>query len=320
MSSSGSSVVEIEGDGLTIGVLPHLGGAITHVTWAPAGARESAPIELMRRGSAEDIASGNPSRLASFVMVPFANRIDAGRIPVRETGQSERVEAVPVNRPAQNAAIHGFGRLAPWAVAERTTSHVLLRQHFAEPGNPYVYEAGHRMSIGAGVIACTLSVTNRGPAAMPFGLGFHPWFDRTPEARLSFVADTAFRMDDRDMPLEAVPLDRITGHAAQGGGAQEFVVSSRTPFDTPVAGWRGKATLTWPEHGAALDIEADAALGILHIFAPKEPAVFCVEPVSHMPDVVNRRQLVPYGDMRLLASGQSMAGTMRLRPRLLAGA
>ena len=305
-------MVEIVTGSFRLGLLPGLGGSLTHLVWTPAG---GPPVDLMRHASADDIASGNPSRLASFVMVPFTNRIDGGRIPfIDGDGLSQEVR-VPINRPAQNAAIHGFGRLARWTVAERTANRIELTQAFAEAGNPYSYEAAQTYTLAGDHVVAELSVTNRGDRALPFGIGFHPWFDRTPDARLRLIATHAFRMDDRDMPVAPIPAHVITGDDSVDA-THDFFVSRRTPFDTPLGGWTGRARLT--SRQTALEIEASGALRLVHIFSPPSPDVFCVEPVSHLPDVVNRRHLAAHGDMPLLPPGATLAGAMRLTPSRLA--
>jgi aldose 1-epimerase len=313
--SETDGVIELALGAFRLGVLPRLGGSITHLTWTrPGGGPGNGEVELMRRATVADIASGNPSRLASFTMVPFTNRIDGGRMSFANGQGGIATVHLPINRPAQNAAIHGFGRLAPWSVSARTAGQIELAQDFAEPGNPYRYDAKQTFVLAPGHVACHLSVTNRGDAAMPFGIGFHPWFDRTPAATLAFSAINAFRMDDRDMPLEAIAVGGVTGGTKQSGD-HAFGVANRTPFDTPISGWKGTATLTWPERRTALDLQAFGDFRLVHIFSPKEPAVFCVEPVSHLPDVINRRHLASHGDMKILKPGESMTGEMRLVPR-----
>ena len=311
-----ADLIEMKHNGFRLGILPGLGASLTHLVWTPpGGSPEKGGINLMRHASVADMKSGNPSRLASFAMVPFTNRIEAGKIAFRDGNGAAHCAQVPVNRPAQNVAIHGFGRFALWSVIDSAPDRIRLGQSFREAGNPYVYEAEQIFTLQRDHVVCELSVSNRGSMALPFGIGFHPWFDRTPDAVLAFSASYAFRMDTRDMPVEAISASVISGNSA-GSLSHQFVVAARTPFDTPVSGWGGTATIAWPEWNAALDITASGALRLVHIFSPPEPSVFCVEPVSHLPDVVNRRHLAEHGDMTLLAPGQSMTGCMRLTPRV----
>ena len=312
MEKNSDSLVITNGR-FSLGVAPGLGGSLTHLAWTADGRPE---VDLLRRSGAADIASGNPSRLASFVMVPFTNRIDAGRIPLPSSSDPRHAVEVPINRPTQNVAIHGFGRSAPWEVVEATASSLKLTQSFQTAGNPYDYLAEQTFELGQDDVSCRVRVTNRGQAGLPFGIGFHPWFDRTSAATLTLRAAQAFRMDDRDMPLEAMPLETVFG-SKNSDGSCTMTIAAKTPFDTPVSGWSGRAIVTWPERKTALTIAGEGALRLVHIFSPKEPAVFCVEPVSHLPDVVNRRHLAAYGDMTLLAPGASMEGSMRLTPQTI---
>jgi aldose 1-epimerase len=309
-----NTIVEIRNRWFRLGIAPNLGGSIAHLGWIAEGRAE---VDLLRRGSAADIASGNPSRLASFVMVPFTNRIDAGRIPLPSASDAGDYVDIPINRPAQYAAIHGFGRLAAWEVTEATSSKLRLTQSFRDAGNPYEYQAEQMFELGQDDVACSVRVTNQGSSALPFGIGFHPWFDRTPAATLTLQARQAFRMDSRDMPLEPVPLKSVFGTRDNSTGIHAMVIERQTPFDTPVSGWSGQALITWPELKTALSLKGEGALTLVHIFSPKQPAVFCVEPVSHMPDVVNRRHLAEFGDMTRLEPGASMEGRMRLTPSAL---
>lgn len=308
------TIVEIQNRWFRLGIAPNLGGSITHLGWTSDGRPE---VDLLRRGSPADVSSGNPSRLASFVMVPFTNRIDAGRIPLPSASDDDGYVDIPINRPAQNAAIHGFGRLAVWAVAEATSSKLRLTQSFRDAGNPYDYQAEQTFELGQEDVTCSVRVINRGGVALPFGIGFHPWFDRTPTATLTLQARQAFSMDSRDMPLAPVPLKSVFGTRDNSTGIHAMVIERQTPFDTPVSGWSGHALITWPERQTALTLAGEGALKLVHIFSPKEPAVFCVEPVSHMPDVVNRRHLAEFGDMTWLEPSASMEGLMRLTPDAL---
>ena len=304
--SNQTPVVEIANDAFRLGILPGLGGCITHLTWRHPGGGVGF-VDLMRRADADTVsgalANGNASALACFPMVPFANRIDGGRLSL-----GHDPVLVPVNRPSQNVAIHGFSRAAAWTVTELGAREMRLQHAFCESGNPYTYLAEQTFTLGADRVDCTLSVTNSGDRALPFGIGFHPWFDRTPLATLSLPARWAFAMDDRQMPLEAMPLADLTG------GADTFEIAARLPFDTPLARWDRTATLTWPERRTQLVIEGGGALRLVHIFAPASPDVICIELVSHMPDVVNRRSLAAFGDMAMLEPGETLAGSMTLVP------
>jgi aldose 1-epimerase len=297
------AVTEISNGVFRLGVVPPFGGCVAYVAWRhPSGGE----VDLMRRGDLAGIAGAKPSDLACFPMLPFANRIDGGRIPLPDGS----VVTVPINRSAQNVAIHGFGRDRPWTIEAQAAARLTLAQEFSAPGNPYAYRAEQVFTLSPDAIDCSISVVNTGERVLPFGLGFHPWFERTEQTRLAVNARWAFRMDARSMPLAPIPLASVIG-------GSDCVVAARVPFDTPVADWDGNAEIHWPERRTALRIEARGACRLVHIYAPAEQDVLCVEPVSHIPDVVNRRHLAQYGDMAWLPPLGSIAGGMRLRPALL---
>src|SRR5262249_8939394 len=154
----------------------------------------------------------------------------------------------------------------PWTIVARDATHVKLVQEFSELGNPYTYRAEQIFTLTSDAIDCRICVVNAGTRALPFGLGFHPWFERTAQTRLVLDGRWAFRMDQRDMPLEPVALASVTG-------GRECTVAARAPFDTPIAAWDGRAEIHWPERHAALRIEAQGACALVHIFAPSAPDV-----------------------------------------------
>ena len=58
-------------------------------------------------------ADPNASFGGAFLMAPWANRLDEGRLPVGGVTWH-----LPVNRPADDTAIHGLVRDMPWQVEE----------------------------------------------------------------------------------------------------------------------------------------------------------------------------------------------------------
>jgi aldose 1-epimerase len=78
----------------------------------------------------------------------------------------------------------------------------------------------------------------------------------------------------------------------------------------------GRAVIDWPERGASLTLEADAALPFLVVFTPPQADFFCVEPVSHSTDAVNLAPQRPDTGLRVLEAGQSFSAAVRFTPRL----
>lgn len=263
------------------GLLPEQGAAFARLTHA--GLPVLAPLP--------DGADPNATPAGAFLMLPWTNRLDAGRMG----GHA----AFAVNRPAEGTAIHGLSRAAPWAVIEAGPARAVLAQR-VEAG-PYRYAARLEVGLGPAGFALALALTHEGEVPLPHGLGWHPWFHRAPGTRLDFAATHRLSKDARNLPIAAEPSTGMTGalEAAMG-------------LDAHFPGWAGEARLAWPGR-AALNLRAGGALARnLHVFVPGYAEAVCLEPVSHVPDVINRPALAPFGAMAMLAPGETLRGEIAL--------
>ena len=71
--------------------------------------------------------------------------------------------------------LHGDGWTGEWSVVEAGETTVRLGLDHAGGGTPYAYRAEQGFALDGAVLTLSLSVTNRGPSALPFGLGWHPF-------------------------------------------------------------------------------------------------------------------------------------------------
>ena len=118
-----------------------------------------------------------------------------------------------------------------------------------------------------------MSVTNRGPEPMPFGLGHHPYFGDRDQAcsRPRSAASGCRTTSTCRRQLEPVPV--LWGFRLRRP-VDELVL------DHIFQGWSGKALIDWPEAGRALEIKADELFRHLVVYVPPGQPFFCVEPVS----------------------------------------
>ncbi|MBR0681897.1 aldose epimerase [Roseomonas eburnea] len=274
-------------DGLTIAIA----GGAWDARIAPA---DGGGLIALRHGG-QDVLVAAPAgaRLGgpfgAFWMIPWANRLDAGRLGPHR---------LPVNRPQDGTAIHGLSRDQPWRVAQRLEDRVILVQDIDVA--PYSYAAGLVIAAGAGDFTLDLAVTNAGDVPLPFGAGWHPWFVRPPGTRIAFRATHRCTHDSRCLPVAAAPSPGLDG-------GEEALLG----LDTHFAGWDGVARIAWP--GRTLTMTATGALATnLQVYAPRDRPVLCVEPSSHLPDAVNRPELAPLGPMQALAPGETLTGRIRL--------
>lgn len=231
----------------------------------------------------------HPGAHGAFWMLPWANRLDGGRI----AGHS-----MPINRAAEGTAIHGLARDMAWEVVSAAPDHVALRQRLTFA--PFDYAARLAVSLDADGLLMEMIFRHEGTAPAPYGMGWHPWFMRGSETSLHLKTKERAKHDARGLPQSLTPCAGIAANEAGLIGLDNFF-----------AGWDGVARLTTPAGRITLTARGDFAMGV-QVYAPPAQPVICVEPVSHMPDAPNRPALAAVAPMRLLAQGQSLQGGIRL--------
>ncbi len=182
-------------------------------------------------------------------------------------------------------AIHGFSRMHSWEVVETSDNRVHVRDEVHSDDHPYSYRLDQIIDIAPDGFRISLSIQNEGDSALPFGIGLHPWFSKTNKATLEFQSNGAPQLDTRGLP-QGIPeaIDWFTP-------GNTIVLSKLSLVNCCFTGWNREATIRWPETSTGLRLKGEGALRHLHVFNPQDRAVFCAEPVSHLPDVINRPAL-----------------------------
>jgi aldose 1-epimerase len=260
---------------------------------------------LLRHALPEAAAAGNPHAMGCFPLVPYANRIAGGRF--RWDGRDYQLTR---NFGDQPHSIHGVGWQRPWAVeAVTNTSTRLSLLHTADGDQagawPFAFAAELTYTLDYGGLLVTLSATNRHDAPAPMGLGLHPYFPRAAGATLHFQAPGVWFNGSDSLPSQH-------GTVPSGWDHGQGLAVGTLRLDNCFTGWTAPARL---EAGAAsLDICASATFGNLQVFTPGWADFYCVEPVSHVPDAINRPDLPPGQAMRVLLPGETMTGTIEFLP------
>lgn len=245
-----------------------------------------------------------PGGSACFPLVPFGNRVRGNRFSFR--GRDYHLRP---NRPTDPHYLHGEGWLSDWGIRDRDATSVALDHSHDGSALPYVYDAVQRLSLRPDGADLELSVTNRGAHAMPFGLGWHPYFPMTPATTLQTEASRLWTEDPGWLP----------GHPVEVPAEMDFSTPRRLPahwVNNGYDGWSGKARITWPERGLALQITADPVFRVMFLFvsdtsfdAGYQRDHFALEPMSHMADGHNQPDL---GGLAVLEPGESLSGRMGL--------
>jgi aldose 1-epimerase len=289
-------MLTLQSGGSSLVLAPEIGGAI--VGWR-LGA-----VPLLRPPAPDAIMGGNVRGLASFPLVPFSNRIALGRFSWDGIDY-----ALDRNFGDHPHTIHGVGWKRAWEVAAVGAASATLTLRHDAAGEqarawPFRFEAEQRFTLTQDALQLRLSLHNLHGAAAPAGLGLHPHFPVHRAPSLRFSSSHVWLNGVDSLPSREVPLPPEWDHSGGRG------VGSAA-LDNCFAGWDGVATIDWGD-GTGLRIEADETFRHVVIYTPPNRPYFCVEPVSHMTDAINRMDVPGHG-LRVLAPGETLHGTVMFR-------
>ncbi|MBP2443606.1 aldose 1-epimerase [Rhizobium leguminosarum] len=277
------SDIELRHDDLAVRVSPQ-GAAVTAATF---------------RGIPFLVAAGGPDgAMANFAMVPFGNRVEdnamsfAGRDYAFQPNTSD-----PLYR-------HGDGWLSFWQLEDSSPEHAQFTfSRAADKVSPYAYLTRQQIRLAGDALVLTLSVENRGETTLPFGLGQHPFFARTPETRLTIAADRYWSERPDHLPDMPGPVPDCFDFGSEKLLPQRWM-------NNAFEGWNGRAAIAWPELGIQAALEADGALDRFMLYMPVDRSdFFCLEPMSHLP---NGHHLPDLGGLTPLAPGEVLAGEVTI--------
>ncbi|MBR7654351.1 aldose 1-epimerase [Brucella oryzae] len=275
------------------------GGVMQGLWWRHKDGSQTA---LLR--SATDDQAG-PGDSAGFPLVPFGNRLGGNSFTFEG-----RIYHLAANSARDPLYLHGDGWLALWNVVERSENKLTLSyRHDSDGTNPYDYTARQVFRIDEYGFSLQLSVVNEGAHALPFGLGWHPYFPLRPDTLLEFQAKSFHEEAEGSLP----------GNELELSDPLDF----RKPRSLPVrwinngfSGLEGPARILWPETGLALEMSYDPIFAHAFLYLPYAansaaamPDFFCLEPMTHKANGHHRTDL---GGLHILAPGETLAGTIHL--------
>jgi aldose 1-epimerase len=274
----------------SIVVAPEYGAALTGWTI------DSTP--MLRRALPQATIGGDPHTMGCFPLLPYGNRV--GHRGFRWDDVDYMLEPNFGDNPH---TIHGVGWQRAWAVAQATPrSATLTFQHRPGPSWPFAFDALVAYELSDTSLTVTIQMTSRHDRPAPAGIGLHPFFPKAGDPSLRFNAAGAW-----DNGPDALPLRH--GPCRPGWLHTEPRAVGGSRLDHCFTGWDGTADI----HAgpASLRIEASATFGQLQVFTPSWADFFCVEPISHVPDAINRCDLPPGQAMHVLRPNETLSGMIR---------
>lgn len=286
-----SDNLELRTGRLAVDLVPAIGGSIARF--------QIDGIDVMRPLSAANRQTGNVLGVASFPMIPFANRI--GNNAFTFEGRRYTFEA---NNPPEIYHVHGTAWHRPWTAEQTGPTSAVLKLEVADPAS-YSYRAEQRFSLSNSWLELATVVTNTGARTMPFGFGHHPWFTRDADTTIQFGAETFHLNEPEGMIGQRIGLPPDVSFDT----AQPLPKYWRC---TDYGGWDGSATVTFPGRGAGLTMRGDTPYKHIMFYADPAQSFFCVEPQTNASGAFNRPD--GFGDPEdgiiVLAPGESTVGTL----------
>jgi aldose 1-epimerase len=271
--------LEIGSDEVEVEVLPEIGGRLHRL--------RAFGHDLLRTPDDVSAYRREPFFWGSFVMAPWCNRLDVGRLRV-----GDATVDLPANF-ADGTAIHGQVQALPWEVAEPG----VLRVRAGGGGWPWAYDVRQSITVERSSLHTTLELTNRSPAAMPGGIGMHPWFVRP--LQVAFAAGVVF---DSNQANQSQP------EPISGPFDLRRLAEMPSDLDATWGALRGPeaAQLRWPSLGIDGALRVSAEGGYLCAASPATLDAVAIEPQTHAPDGLRRLLDDQPGGLQLLAPGAAL--------------
>lgn len=213
------------------------------------------------------------------VLAPWPNRLAGGSYEFAGTRYQ-----LAISEARTGNASHGLVRWANWQpVAHDAASVTLGLTLHPQSGYPFALALALTYRLADDGLTVSISARNVGTSALPFGIGFHPYFTvgtaLVDEATFTLPAATSLPTDERMIP---------TGRDSVAGGALDFR-SARPIGDTVIDTCftdlardeqdRARIVLAAPGGGPALTLTLDGAFDFVQVYTG-----------NNLPDPAKRRR------------------------------
>ena len=278
----------VRSETLEVVVLPDAGGRIHRL--------RAFGEDLLRTPDDEATHGAEPFFWGAYVMAPWCNRARTG--PMEVAGRQVGLEP----NFADGTAIHGLVSSAAWHEG-RDAELAIVRD--AGRDWPWAFEVHQATSVEADTLTAAYRLTNLDrEAAMPAGIGLHPWFRSPVELRVP--AERAYASNTESAPLAA---------PAEGELDLRTLRPPASGIDATMAALtEPRVDLAWPALGirARLEVQTDAAAILVAVATPPDLGAIAVEPQTHGPDPLRRLSAGEPDAPMLLPPGAALGLTVRI--------
>jgi aldose 1-epimerase len=268
----------VSSDVLEVVVLPEVGARLHRL--------RAFGHDLLRTPDQAAVHGDDPFFWGAYVMAPWCNRLDAGRIRF-----GSRWLDLPSNF-ADGSAIHGQVYSRPWQVHEGGRFTILG----GGDAWPWRYRVEQRLIVSGAELRIELELMNLEDEPMPAGLGIHPWFRRPVRLAIHGGRVLPNNLDGESRP-EPVggPFDlRVLGDIAQGTDATWIDLTDPA------------VELVWPGHAKAT-MRVEASSTFIVAASPSTIDAIAVEPQTHAPHGLRRLLAGESGGLTMLAPHETLS-------------
>ena len=285
--------IALENSDARVEINPQIGGAIARYAFHDR--------EILRRAPSDARAVLD---LACFPLVPFVNRIAFGAF--RWEGRTIQLRRNFGDHPH---VLHGQGWQSAWQIESQSRDRVVLRFSHEPDDWPWAYAAEETLALAEAGLQVALSVTNHSDWSMPVSLGFHPFFPKRTGTHFDARTNGVWLSGGTQLPTALVAPGRVFDLSPD-------VALKNAPFvDNCYTGWQRTASIQQPEDGLRIALSASAEADFLQFFVPVGADYFCAEPMSAMPDAVNRPEPAQETGLRMLMPGATFSVSMTIAPQ-----
>ena len=283
-------------------------------------------IEIIESPPNLEMISKNVFRYGNPILFPFPNRIRQGKFTFEGKEYSFTLQN---HHDGAGNWIHGFVCKRPWNVEEYSESEKLgayLRCSFdstrfpeIDEQFPFPFLITVTYSLKDGTLTVDADIKNIGNNNMPMGFGIHPYF-RAPLGKDSSAADCTIHVPANKYweLAEKLPTGKILPvegkydlRSPQILEELEFDdVFTDLIFESNVT----RTILNDTKAKIRIIVEADTLFREIVVYTPPRPSV-CLEPYTCVTDAVNLHSKVIDAGLRILKSGETLHGKIRIIPR-----
>ncbi|WP_041522135.1 aldose 1-epimerase [Gilvimarinus agarilyticus] len=300
-----SAPVHLQAGQSRLTLYPEFGGMINALEFATAGGARN-----VIDGVAQGELPNNPG-YRSALLFPFPNRLRDGRYQF--SGQSHQFA---INETASQTALHGFlfAKEASVVAQQQTATAHSVQLHYScrdEPGYPFAADLELNYTLRAeGALDVELTVVNHDACAIPFGIGWHPYYTLgcdLAECQLQAPAMQRSVIDERMLPTgEYVADERFQQPVRLGDTVLDncFALKADVEGDQCVRFFN-------PAAGFGLELwqrTGNNGMNFLQLYTPPERQSLAIEPMSCGVDALNTGE-----GLQILEPGQQYQGAFGVR-------